>query len=119
MITFTEAIAYEVTIDAPAAQVIVAENASLETLTSTEALSITVQLGGHLQDVYLPAHVDTLTMHGDIVSVNVETTSSFTLKGFGNVYELFGEATAVYVEQNGVVVHELYVDPFVDEVTIK
>lgn len=119
MITFTEAIAYEVTIDAPAAQVIVAENASLETLTSTEALSITVQPGGHLQDVYLPAHVDTLTMHGDIVSVNVETTSSFTLKGFGNVYELFGEATAVYVEQNGIVVHELYVDPFVDEVTIK
>ncbi|MEE1133114.1 MAG: S-layer homology domain-containing protein [Caryophanon sp.] len=118
-ITFTALLETELLLDAPVTEVTIARNAFVTSLTATNEISITVQEGGHLQDLYLPAHVDTLTMQGDIANVNVETTGSFTLKGSGNVYGLFGNATAVYAEANGVVVDDLYVDPSVDEVTIK
>lgn len=118
-VTFTDIITSDVYIDAPDITIDIAGTASMTSVTLTHDAKITVQDGGVLYDVYAEAPVKQLTVNGYIETVTVETEEALTLRGTGVINQLFGAATAVYVEADGVTIEDLILTSDVETVTVQ
>ncbi|OCS87437.1 S-layer homology domain-containing protein [Caryophanon tenue] len=118
-ITFTESVDTEIIIDAPTATVTVASGVTIDTLAPKNNLSIIVQPSAIVHDVYVATHISSLNVSGKIENVTAETPGAFTITGTGIIDTLYGAATTVYVQLNGVTVNYLAVDETVENVTVQ
>ncbi|OCS87438.1 S-layer homology domain-containing protein [Caryophanon tenue] len=118
-VTFTDIITSDVYIDAPDTTIEIAGAASVTSITLTHDAKITVQDGGILYDVYAEAPVQQLIVNGYIETVTVDTEEALTLRGTGVINQLFGAATTVYVEADGVTVEDVILTSDVEAVTVQ
>lgn len=118
-VTFTGIISNDVVLDTTFAHVTIAESADVLSLAPTNHFSITVEDGGTIYDVYMPAHITEATVHGYVETFTVNTTNDFILLGTGEVNTVYGEAARLLVKQEGVTVTDVLLSNGVDDVTVQ
>lgn len=118
-VTFTGIISNDLVLDAPAVNVTVAETADIYSIAPTNELTLSVNDGGVVYDVYMPAHIEKATVHGYIDTMTLETIKPFSLYGTAQIETLYGNASAIYVEEDGVSVLDVLLSSDVEDVTIR